>query len=76
MKRRSDEMKRVLVVLLRLHDTALLNEDLAGALAERLDDFLDVFYEEGLLGPNGEQDPRGNQTRDTFTMEYVSGIDA
>lgn len=67
--------RRVLMVLTRISTYASCAEEDAEMFSEALEAALNGLLEQGLFGPEGQRDPRGDQRAGPYSMDRVAGID-
>lgn len=66
---------RVLKVLENIKQLVEEEEYYADAFSEYLDTMLDDMNGQDIFGTEGQQDPRGDMRNDSWSMNYVEGVD-
>ena len=72
-----DTLSRLNIVLQRARNLAQINEKFRQEFIGELDAIFDDMLEDGDFGPDGENDPRGNQSQGVFSLldENIEGYD-
>jgi len=67
--------KRVLKVLSRIQKMVEESEDEAIFISEALNNMLEDLSMNDAFGTEGQMDPRGDMRDETYSMDFVQGID-
>ena len=67
--------KRVLKVLSRIQKMVEESEDETIFISEALNNMLENMSMDDAFGTEGQMDPRGDMRDDTYSMDFVQGVD-